>query len=83
MIKTTATGAALCRAVEQGAMWMGYLVVVDLHTVEPSCQVPMLIGKRAASWALHIQGRLQKLTTPINFMTSRTPSARAHMDSFN
>ena len=53
------------------------------HTIEPGCQTPMLIGKRAASWALHIQGCLQKLTMPINFMTSWTPSARVHMDSFN
>ena len=52
-------------------------------TVEPGCQAPMLIGKRAASWMFHIQGSLQKLTTLINFMMSRTPSARARMDSFN
>ena len=40
----------------------------------------MLMGKRAASWALHFQGRLQKLTTPIKFMTSRTRGARERMD---
>ena len=53
------------------------------YPVEPGCQAPMLMGKRAASWTLHIQGCLQKLTTLINFMTSRTPSARVRMDSFN
>ena len=53
--------------------------VASEATVEPGCQAHKLMGKRAASWVLHIQGRLQQLTTPINFMTSRTLSARERM----
>ena len=52
-----------------------------MTTVEPGCQVHMLMGKRAAiKLGASNPGAFVKLVTPINCMT---PSARAHMDSFN